>query len=265
MMKKISISGKGGTGKSMVTTLLSGLLVEQGYTVLTVDSDDSNPGLYRMLGFDEAPRPLIDLFGGENQIVTEIKLRQQKDDKAPTAEWLNKDTFTMDDIPAEYMINRNGQKLLSVGKISVAFEGCACPMAEVLKIFLDKLVLAEKEIMIVDMEAGVEHFGRGVDKSIDTVLILVEPTVESISLASKVYFLARGSKIDNIWAVLNKMPTEAIAARVKGELDKRKIKVAGTVYFDPQISEYALEGKPLTASKAKEDVRQALEVLLKEE
>jgi CO dehydrogenase maturation factor len=264
-MKKVSISGKGGTGKSMLTTLLSGVLTEKGYSVLTVDSDDSNPGLYRMLGFDEAPRPLMDLFGGENQILTEIKYRQQKDDKQPTAEWLNKDKFDMSDIPEDYMIRRGGQKLLSVGKISAAFEGCACPMAEVLKIFLDKLELAEKEIMIVDMEAGVEHFGRGVDKSIDTVLILVEPTVESISLASKVYYLSRGSNIDNIWAVLNKIPTQAIADRVKAELDKRKIKVAGTVFYDPQIATYALEGKPLTESQAKEEVKQIVEVLLKEE
>jgi CO dehydrogenase maturation factor len=264
-MKKVSISGKGGTGKSMLTTLLSGVLTEKGYTVLTVDADDSNPGLYRMLGFDEAPRPLMDLFGGENQILTEIKYRQQKDDKQPTAEWLNKEQFSMDDIPEDYMIRHNGQKLLSVGKISVAFEGCACPMAEVLKIFLEKLDLKEKEIMVVDMEAGVEHFGRGVEKNIDTVLILVEPTVESISLASKVYFLARGSKIDNIWAVLNKIPSQAIAEKIKGELEKRKIKVAGIVYYDPQIAAYALEGKPLTEPQAKEEVKQIVEVLLKEE
>lgn len=261
-MKKVSISGKGGTGKSMVTTMISTILTEKGYTVLTVDSDDSNPGLYRMLGFDEAPRPLMDLFGGENQILTEIKYRQAKDDKRPTAEWLNKDRFYLEDIPQDYMIHRNGQKLLSVGKISAAFEGCACPMAEVLKIFLDKLVLRENEIMIVDMEAGVEHFGRGVDQSIDTALILVEPTVESISLAAKVYFLSRGSKIGNIWAILNKMPSQAVAERVSGELSKRGIKVAGTVYYDPQIAEYALEGKPLTESQAKEEVKQVVEVLL---
>ncbi|MFC1951239.1 P-loop NTPase [Chloroflexota bacterium] len=261
-MKKISISGKGGTGKSMLTTMLSTILTEKGYTVLTVDSDDSNPGLYRMLGFDEAPRPLMDLFGGENQIITEIKYRQEKDEKKPTAEWLNKEKFSIDDIPEDYMIHKNGQKLLSVGKISVAFEGCACPMAEVLKIFLDKLELKEKEIMIVDMEAGVEHFGRGVDQSIDTALILVEPTVESISLAAKVYFLSRGSKIDNIWAILNKIPSQAIEDRVVGELSKRGIKVAGTVHYDPQIAEYALEGKPLTESQAKEEVKRIVEVLL---
>ena len=261
-MKKVSISGKGGTGKSMLTTMISTILTEKGYSVLTVDSDDSNPGLYRMLGFDEAPKPLMDLFGGENQIITEIKYRQEKDDKKPTAEWLNKDKFYLEDIPQEYMIHRNGQKLLSVGKITAAFEGCACPMAEVLKIFLDKLELREKEIMIVDMEAGVEHFGRGVDQNIDTALILVEPTVESISLAAKVFFLSRGSKIDNIWAILNKIPSEAVANKVSEELAKRGIKVAGTVHYDPQIAEYALEGKPLTESQAKEEVKQIVEVLL---
>ncbi|MCX6012782.1 MAG: P-loop NTPase [Chloroflexi bacterium] len=160
---KISISGKGGTGKSMLTTLLSVVLAEKGYKVLTVDSDDSNPGLYRMLGYDEAPRPLMDLFGGEKEVVAEIKRRTTGEEKQSRSEWMTKDSFHIDDIPARYTLGKNGQKLISIGKITTAFEGCACPMAEVLKLFLQKISLGEKDIVIVDMEARVrceEYLGR---------------------------------------------------------------------------------------------------------
>lgn len=261
---KISISGKGGTGKSMLTTLLSVVLAERGYQVLTVDSDDSNPGLYRMLGYDEAPRPLMDLFGGEKEVVAEIKRRTTGEEKQSRSEWISRDSFKIDDIPTRYTIQNNRQKLISIGKITAAFEGCACPMAEVLKLFLQKLSLGEKEIAIVDMEAGVEHFGRGVEKNIDTVLILVEPTFESISLSSKVYFLARGSGVKNIWAVLNKIPNSTVEDKVIGEMKKRGIEVIGTVHYDPLIAEAALEGKPLAKSMAKAEVEKIVDMLLKE-
>ena len=261
-IKKISISGKGGTGKSMLTTLLTNVLSERGYTVLTVDSDDSNPGLYRMLGYNEAPRPLMDLFGGEKQVIAEIKRRTSQSDEKPRAEWLTKESFTIDDIPDTFMLSNNGRKLIAVGKITAAFEGCACPMAEVLKILLEKLVLRKKEIAIIDMEAGIEHFGRGVDKSIDTVLILVEPTFESIALAAKVNFLARGSGVKNIWAVLNKIPSQAVEDKVKDELHKRDIAIIGTVHYDPKIAEIALEGSPLEQSSAREEIEVIADALL---
>lgn len=261
-MNKISISGKGGTGKSMLTTLLTSVLIEKGYKVLTVDSDDSNPGLYRMLGYDEAPRPLMDLFGGEKKVIAEIKRRTTKDKTQPSGEWLSRTDFTIDDIPDTYIIGKDGQKLLTVGKITAAFEGCACPMAEVLKIFLEKLVLRDKEVAIVDMEAGVEHFGRGVDKSIDIVLILVEPTFESIALATKVNFLARGSGVNKILAVLNKIPSQAIDEKVRSELDKRGIEIIGTVHYDPMIAEAALDGKPLDQTNAREEVKKIADLIL---
>ena len=260
-MKKISISGKGGTGKSMLTTLLANVLSGKGYTVLTVDSDESNPGLYRMLGFDESPRPLMDLFGGEKQVIAEIKRRTTPDESKPQGEWLTREKFSLDDIPSIYILERDGLKLLTVGKITTAFEGCACPMAEVIKLFLEKLVLKDNEIALVDMEAGVEHFGRGVEKSLDTVLILVEPSFESVALAAKVNFLARGSRVDNIWAVLNKIPSQAIDEKLREELEKRGIKAIGTIYYDSQISEACLEGNPLGESQAREDVKKIVSSL----
>lgn len=257
-MKKVSISGKGGVGKSMVTSLLANVLVERGRSVLVVDCDESNPGLYRMLGFSAAPQPLIELFGGERRIMEAAKPETAR----PAEGWLARPEFRLADVPQRYIVAKDGLRLMTAGKITTAFEGCACPMAEVVKLLLARLALGDGEIALVDMEAGVEHFGRGVEKGIDTVLVVVEPSYESIALAAKVNFLARSSGARDIRAILNKVPTPEIAARLRQELSKRGVAVAGIVSYDPEVAAACLDGRPLGESPAKADVRAILDTLL---
>jgi CO dehydrogenase maturation factor len=83
-------------------------------------------------------------------------------------------------------------KLVSIGKILQALEGCACPMGVLSREFLNTLTLDENELVIVDMEAGVEHFDRGIDESNDTILLVVEPSMESIIMAEKIRCLSAG-------------------------------------------------------------------------
>jgi len=262
VMPKISIAGKGGTGKSVLTTLLARELEEEGCRVLIVDSDESNPGLYRMLGFPQSPADLILLLGGPRKVM-ELNLERDgpKNSGATTKTWTEKKLF-LRDIPSKFVVEKNRLQLASVGKITAAFEGCACPMAEALKIFLGRLVLEKKDVVLVDMEAGVEHFGRGVEKYIDTLLILVEPSFESIALASKINLLAQVSGVKNIGAVINKIASPVIDQKMRAELSKRNIKILGTVPFDEQISESCLEGKPLEGGRARESVRKIAQSLL---
>jgi CO dehydrogenase maturation factor len=261
-MQKIAISGKGGTGKSVLTTLLATTLQEEGYKILIVDSDESNPGLYRMLGFNRSPRELMEFLGGPQKVAAMAKALPVKTNEEPPRGTLIKENFHLQEIPPQYLLARNGLQLASVGKITKAFEGCACPMGDALKIFLDRLVLKEKELVIVDMEAGVEHFGRGVEKYIDTVLILVEPSFESIALSAKINLLAQGSGVKNIGAVLNKVTTPEIEHRLEEELAKRNIKKWGAIPYDEQISLCCLEGRVLQGSAAKESVRRIIPILL---
>jgi len=261
-MKKVAVSGKGGTGKSVLTTLLATTLQEEGYEILIVDSDESNPGLYRMLGFNRSPRELMEFLGGPQKVAAIAKAFSAKTKEEPPGEIRRKEKFHLQEIPAQYLIGRNGLQLASVGKITKAFEGCACPMGDALKIFLDRLVLNEKELVLVDMEAGVEHFGRGVERYIDTVLILVEPSFESIALSAKINFLAQGSGVQNIGAVLNKVTTLEIERRLEEELAKRNIKKWGTIPYDEQISLSCLEGRVLQGPTAKESIRRIIPSLL---
>jgi len=126
--------------------------------------------------------------------------------------------------------------------------------------FLKKLRLREGEIAIVDMEAGVEHFGRGIDEGIDGVLLVVEPSLESITLAERVKGLASGMG-KRIWAVINKVTSQGMASRIKGELERRKIEVIGAIPHDEGVFEACLEGRALQGKEASQEAKRILDQL----
>ncbi|MBW2616618.1 MAG: ATP-binding protein [Deltaproteobacteria bacterium] len=236
---KISVCGKGGSGKSALTTLLANQAVSRGLGVLVVDSDESNSGLFKMLGFENPPVPLMELLGGKKKL--KEKMRHTN--------ILAESHLSSKDIPPPHLISRNGLMLVSIGKILQALEGCACPMGVLSREFLKKLRLGENEIAIVDMEAGVEHFGRGIDEGIDRVLLVVEPSFESIVLAAKIKGIAAGMN-RAVSAVLNKIDSEKIAHKLESELKTRDIEVIGIVPNDPLVFEACLEGRTLGGGEA---------------
>jgi len=249
---KISVCGKGGSGKSTIVALLAKEARDRGYRVLVVDSDESNTGLFRMFGFNNAPVPLMELVGGKRSL--QRKMGQPN--------ILKGTSIKTSQIPEGYWMGKDGLMLVSIGKILQSLEGCACPMGVLSREFLKKLDLQEDEIAIIDMEAGVEHFGRGVETSVDSVLIVVEPSLESIEVAKKINDLAKGIGISNIWAVLNKMASDEIAAKVSGALKRHGIHVVGRLNFDTGLFESSIDGKILAEEKVVEDMREVLDSIL---
>ena len=239
----ISVCGKGGSGKSTVVALLANEARARGYRVLVVDSDESNSGLFRMLGFDHSPVSLMELVGGKKS------LKQ----KMAQTNVLSEAQIATAQIPDQHLVQRDSLMLVSIGKILQSLEGCACPMGVLSREFLKKLTLEKDELAIVDMEAGVEHFGRGVETSIDSVLIVVEPPLESVNVGQKIHDMASGIGIRNVWAIMNKVPSGEIATRLKAELQERHIEVVGCIYFDADIFRSSLEGRiPLNGVAVRE-------------
>jgi len=247
---KISVCGKGGSGKSTIVTLLARAAQKRGLTVLVVDSDESNSGLFRMLGFESPPLSLMELLGGKAAL--KEKMRN------PAV--LQQSEITIREIPAPYIQNADGLMLVSIGKVLQSLEGCACPMGVLSREFLKKLRLNKKEIAIVDMEAGVEHFGRGVDEAIDKILIMVEPSFESLATADKIKSLASGMN-KKVAAVLNKIPsrktTKKLVENLKGSID-----IAGIIPYDPLVFETNLEGRALNECKAFNAAKKVMDALL---
>jgi CO dehydrogenase maturation factor len=249
---KISVCGKGGSGKSTIVALLANEARAKGYHVLVVDSDESNSGLFGMLGFDYPPVPLMELVGGKKS------LKQKMGQPSVFSET----QITTEQVPEQYLLQRNGLKLVAIGKILQSLEGCACPMGVLSREFLKKLTLEPNELAIVDMEAGVEHFGRGVETSIDSVLIVVEPPLESVNVGQKIHDLASGIGIRNVWAVLNKVPSGDIATRLKTELQERQIEVVGCIYFDADIFSSSIDGRMPVKGVAVQEIKEVLNRIL---
>ena len=236
---KISVCGKGGSGKSTIVSLLAYAARARGLKTLVVDSDESNSGLFRMLGFSEPPAPLMALVGGKESIK----------EKMSQSSILSTSEITLKQISSPYIKKRNGLCLISIGKIHQALEGCACPMGVLSREFLKKLRLENNEIAIVDMEAGIEHFGRGIDACIDIVLMVVEPSFESIALAEKIKSLASSIR-KNLWVIANKIDSENLSRKLKDELLKRGMDTIGMVPNDSKVFEACLEGHALNQGEA---------------
>jgi CO dehydrogenase maturation factor len=252
-IKKVTICGKGGVGKSSMTTLLAGAFQSEGYTTLVLDTDESNPGLFRMFGFEEGPKPLITLLS-----------RFASGEPVSGTEWLREEIITLQDIPSEFIREKASLKFLMIGKIEDPFQGCACSMADITRDLMRKLVLKEKEVILVDMEAGVESFGRGVERNVDTVLIVVEPSFESMGLAGKIAYMSEGMGIYRVKAVLNKVPSEKVKQKMMEELNRSGVKVAGTINYDPGLNEAGFEGRAPGDTTARKDMETIVDNLLKE-
>lgn len=250
-VRKIAVCGKGGVGKSTIVVLLAHALRQAGYNVLILDTDESNPGLYRMLGFDEPPQPLMTVLS-----------RLPSGKREVTARWLMPDQIAVADIPSKYLHCRDNLKFLMVGKIDDPFQGCACSMANIAGDLVGKLILQDRELLLVDIEAGIESFGRGLERYVDTLLIVVEPSFESMALAQKINYMAEGMGISRVKAVLNKVPSDGVGQRMTDELEKKGVKTLGMVHFDPELSEASFQGVTPVNSRAAGEVRAIADLLI---
>jgi CO dehydrogenase maturation factor len=255
---RILVCGKGGSGKSSIVALMSYALQEKGYGVLALDGDASNPGGLACLlfGSKKGPKPLIEFFGGRKRVECPVDdpspLTRQED-----AEPITKKNIDMAEIPSEYFLKKGDILLFQVGKIKKACEGCDGPMSKVTRDF----IVQGDHVTLIDIEAGLEHFGRGVEKNIDVVLVINDPTFESFLIAEKVNKLCRSMGIKKVWSILNKVQSEEMESLMVKELKKRKVKILGSVHDDPALMKTSLSGMPLGGCKDREDIRRIIERL----
>ncbi len=243
---KITVCGKGGCGKSTTTTLLAKEFARMGKKVLVVDSDESNFGLHRQLGV-ELPRDFTEYFGGKDKAFKTMMTSGILDSMklSAFAKKFFSENFTFSDIPEEYYSEKDGVKLMSSGKIHKANEGCACTMNSILEQFVDHLTLGNDEVALLDMEAGVEHFGRGTDNPVDAVLMIVDPSFESLRLSAKIAELSR-SIGKPIYFCLNKVTQEN--TQTMEEAVSQNGPVICKMPLEKDLSRAGLTGEELTGS-----------------
>jgi len=203
---KLLICGKGGSGKSTVSVLMARSFQRLGKRVLLVDADESNLGLHRLAGSPSA-ETLLEAMGGK------AGLRSRKTASFPSTVCpaFYEAPFSWEDIPEQCVPDANGIRLLKIGKIQTFGEGCACPMGGVLRPFLVHFKANSEDRMIIDMAAGVEHFGRSVDAHGDRIIGVIDPSFESFKLARALLDLSQGAGTP-IAFILNKADDRMRAA-----------------------------------------------------
>jgi CO dehydrogenase maturation factor len=245
---KIAISGKGGVGKTTIMALLAAEFKQKGHDVLIIDADPS-PHMAQTIGLSNLERlkPIAEM----KEILIE---RSGKTEGSPFYN-LNPQ---VDDLLADYLINENGFKLMVLGAVQSANKGCACPENNVLKRMLTKLLLSPTQIVLLDMEAGVEHLGRGTIAGIDHLLIVTIPSRSSVRTGLKINKMATEAGIPQISFIGNLISSDEDKNFLKESLPDEPI---GFFSDSKQIKRKERSGEPII--NCHEEFKQTTEGIIK--
>jgi len=234
---KIAVSGKGGVGKTLLASLLSTILSQSGYTVLAIDADP-NPTLAASLGFPHPERitPISEM--GD---LIEERTGARPGQAAPYFKLNPK----VDDIPERYWVEHNGIRLMVMGRLKKGGSGCYCPENALLEALVAHLLLNRDEVVIMDMEAGVEHFGRATAKAVDELIVVVEPGKGSVETAYRIRGLAKDIGLESIKVVANKIRNEGDRDFLLAAMPD--FEFLGFIPYDQSVIEAGLGNAPLSS------------------
>ncbi len=235
---KIAISGKGGVGKTLLAAFLSQTFAESGYSVIAIDADpDAN--LAATLGFPN-PEEITPISELSDLIEERVGVRPGQSGA------FFKLNPKVDDLPENYSVKLGGIRLMVMGRIKRGGTGCYCPEGALLQALISHLLVQRDEVVILDMEAGIEHLSRGTTKAVDKLIIVVEPGRRSIETAQTINKLAPDLGLHNIAIVGNKIRSESDKEFITSSLPDTEI--LGFIPYDPSITEADLANRPLFAA-----------------
>jgi CO dehydrogenase maturation factor len=251
---KIAISGKGGVGKTTLASLLSKVFAEGGYSVIAIDADP-NSNLAATLGI---PNP------DDITPISEMSalIEERTGAKPGKTGSFFKVNPKVDDLPEKYSFKYNGIRLMVMGRIKQGGTGCYCPENALLQALVTHLLLGRDEVVILDMEAGVEHLGRATAKAVDRLIVVVEPGRRSVETARRIKKLAEEIGLHNIAAVGSKVRSQSEREFLTSSLPD--FEFLGFIPYDQAVVDADLAGRPLYESSPKiiDEVRNIYQALL---
>lgn len=247
---KLAISGKGGVGKTTLASVLAHLFAKDGYKVTAIDCDTAM-NLPSALGLKEKPKPLSEL----KDVIEERVLMPMGTYR------LNP---KVDDIFEDYSVyNEDGVRVLVLGTIEKGGEGCFCPENAFLRAILRHAIFKEKDVLILDMEAGIEHLGRGTARGVDLLIAVVEPGSRAIETLERIRKLAEDIGIERIAVVVNKFVESDEAKKILGRI---KYPIIGKIPFSECFIKADIENVPpykLCDLKPFLEIKRAIEGMLR--
>mgnify|MGYP001772564610 CR=1 FL=1 len=225
---KLAISGKGGVGKTTLASVLAHLFAKDGYRVTAIDCDAAM-NLPSALGIKEKLKPLSEL----KDVIEERVLMPMGTYR------LNP---KVDDIFEKYSAyNEDGVRVLVLGTIEKGGEGCFCPENAFLRAILRHAIFREKDVLILDMEAGIEHLGRGTARGVDLLIAVVEPGSRAVETLERIKKLSEDIGIEKIAVVVNKFVESEEARRL---IERIRYPVIGKIPFSDCFIKADIENIP---------------------
>ena len=230
---KVAITGKGGVGKTTLSSTLARLYADEGRTVLAADVDpDANLGLALGLTQDEV-----------DQIIPISKMRDLAKERTGATDdnKFYKLNPYVADIPEKFAKTINGVKLLVMGTVDVGGTGCVCPEHVMLKSILSALTYRKNDVVVMDMEAGLEHLGRGTAANMDQFIVVIEPGSRSVQTYRNVKRLANDLGVKRVRVVANKVRDDRDEAFIRENIPAEDL--LGCIHYNPEIMDADRNGK----------------------
>ncbi|TEU06663.1 cobyrinic acid a,c-diamide synthase [Candidatus Bathyarchaeota archaeon] len=244
---KIAVSGKGGVGKTLVAGALAYSFAKKGFKTIAIDADPS-PNLALTLGVPlEKAREIVPI--SENRPLIESKTGTE-------FSGVYRLSFAVDDVVRDFSVETPyGVNLVVMSTIKSMGSGCTCPANAVIRALLRYLIVERDEAVVVDMEAGIEHLGRGTARHVDTMLVVTDPTVKSLEIAKRIYNLAEDAGIKQIFLVGNKVANEVEGNSIRKFAENNDMLMLSLIPFDGQVLRAETRGETPLRNKQSKAIR----------
>jgi CO dehydrogenase maturation factor len=244
---KVAVSGKGGVGKTFIAAGLARGFAERGLKTIAIDAD-SSPNLALTLGLStEEARKIVPI--SENKELVESKT-------GTGYSGVYRLSFTVDDIVRDYAVSTPfGVNLIVMGTVKAMDSGCMCAPNAVIRALLRHLIVERNEAVVLDLEAGVEHIGRGTARQVDALLIVADSNLKSLETAKHIHDLAANAGMKQLYLVANRVMNETQKEAIRSFAEKNGLSILTFIPFDEKVTEADMQGETPLKYKEIEAVR----------